>query len=74
MSAKPKVIGPFTQLLSMQGLALKGALPDSALHIHQNAALLVAEGRILTLDSFETLARQAQAQGWEVEEIGWGKP
>lgn len=73
MSAKPKVIGPFTQLLSMQGLALKGALHDDALRIHQNAAILVAEGRIIALDSFENLARQAQAQGWEIEEINLGK-
>lgn len=52
---KPLLIGPFTQLLPMTGLPLKGALKDEQLPIIENGAILVHEGKILKVGTFEDL-------------------
>lgn len=52
---KPVLIGPFTQLLPMSGLPLKGALTDIQLPIITNGGLLVADGKILKVGVFEAL-------------------
>lgn len=50
-----KLIGPFTQILPLTGLPLKGALKDEQLHIIQQGGVLVEDGLIITVDDFNKL-------------------
>ncbi|QEC78671.1 imidazolonepropionase [Mucilaginibacter ginsenosidivorax] len=50
-----KLIGPFTQILPLTGLPLKGALKDEQLHIIPNGGVLIEDGLILAVDDFEKL-------------------
>ncbi|MEM1259241.1 MAG: imidazolonepropionase [Bacteroidota bacterium] len=52
------LIGPFTQLLPLSGLPLKGALKDEALQIIPNAAILVSAGNILQIGFFDDLKKE----------------
>ncbi|BDW92756.1 imidazolonepropionase [Muricauda ruestringensis] len=52
---KLQLIGPFTQLLPMTGLPLKGALKDEQLPIIENAGMLVSEGKIVKVGIFDEL-------------------
>lgn len=52
---RPLLIGPFTQLLPMTGLPLKGALKDEQLPIIENGGILVSEGKILKVGVFDEL-------------------
>ncbi|MBW8199637.1 imidazolonepropionase [Flagellimonas abyssi] len=52
---RPLLIGPFTQLLPMRNLPLKGALKDEQLTIIQNGGILVSEGKILKIGVFNEL-------------------
>jgi len=56
---KPILIGPFTQLLPMLGLPLKGALADEQLPIIENGGILVSEGKIQKVGIFEDLKSDA---------------
>lgn len=57
--SKPILIGPFTQLLPMSGLPLKGALTDQQLPIIENGGIVVSEGRIEQVGIFEDLKSDA---------------
>jgi imidazolonepropionase len=60
--------GPFTQILPLNGLPLKGALRDDQLQIIPNGGLVVENGLILAVGDFETLRRQnPSAQMNEIE-------
>jgi len=52
-----KLIGPFTQILTLAGLGLKGALSDDDLQIIPQGGILVESGLILAVDDFEVLRR-----------------
>ncbi len=52
-----KLIGPFTQILPLTGLALKGALKDDDLQIIPQGGVLVENGLILSVDDFEGLRK-----------------
>jgi imidazolonepropionase len=62
-----KLIGPFTQILTLTGLPLKGALRDEQLQIMSNGAVLVEGGLILEVGDFDHL-RQANPAA-QIEEI-----
>ncbi|NAY92686.1 imidazolonepropionase [Muricauda sp. JGD-17] len=49
------LIGPFTQLLPMTGLPLKGALKDEQLPVIENGGIVVSKGKILKIGVFEEL-------------------
>ena len=53
--SKPILIGPFTQVLPMAGLPLKGALSDEQLTVIENGGILVSEGKIEKVGLFEDL-------------------
>ncbi len=55
MEQRPVLIGPFTQLLPMSGLPLKGALSDAHLPIISNGGILVQRGKILAVGDYENL-------------------
>lgn len=54
-------IGPFTQLLTMKGLPLKGPLSDDQLEVIKNGGLLVRAGRIEAIGRAEDIFSRAQA-------------
>ena len=53
-----KLIGPFSQILPLSGLPLKGALKDSQLQIILQGGILINEGLIVALGGFEDLRKQ----------------
>ena len=66
-----KLIGPFTQILPLSGLSLKGALNDGQLLIIPQGGVLVEDGLIVEVDDFEKL-RKAHCEA-EIEEITEGQ-
>ncbi len=54
MSSKT-LYGPFKQLLTMNGLPLKGPLKDEQLEIITNAGIVIQDGKILALGSYSDL-------------------
>lgn len=64
-----KLIGPITQLLTMDHLPLKGALKDEQLEILENTGILIEGEKILEIGSFETLKSKAIKLGAELIEL-----
>ncbi|MES2060360.1 MAG: imidazolonepropionase [Bacteroidota bacterium] len=62
-----KLIGPFTQILPLTGLPLKGALKDEQLHIIANGGVLVESGLLVAIGDFEELRKANPAV--QIEEI-----
>jgi len=56
-------IGPFFQILTLSGLPPKGSLKDDKLEIRQNAGIIVKEGRVAELGSFEEIQRKCEKEG-----------
>ncbi|WP_420401976.1 imidazolonepropionase [Flagellimonas sp.] len=55
---KPLLIGPFSQLLPMTNLPVKGSLKDVDLLIIENGGILVSEGKIKEIGVYEDLKSQ----------------
>lgn len=62
-----KLIGPFTQILTLAGPGVKGALKDDDLHIVPNGGVLVENGLIVSVDNFEKLYKENLSV--QIEEI-----
>jgi len=62
-----KLTGPFTQILPLTGLPLKGPLRDEQLQIITNGWVLTNNGRIITIGPLERLRRDHPSA--QVEEI-----
>ncbi|MDB5286676.1 MAG: imidazolonepropionase [Mucilaginibacter sp.] len=63
-----KLIGPFTQIIPLTGMPLKGALKDEQLHIVPQGGVLVEDGLILAVGDFEELRKvHPQVQVEEIE-------
>ena len=52
-----KLIGPFTQILTLAGLGLKGTLKDDDLQIIPQGGVLVENGLIIAVSDFEQLRK-----------------
>ena len=63
-----KLIGPFSQIIPLTNLPPKGVIADDQLQIIQNGGVLLREGKVVSVGSFEELAKKKPA-GTEVEEI-----
>ena len=66
-----KLIGPFTQIIPLTGMPLKGALKDEQLHIIPQGGVLVEDGLILSVGDFEEI-RKANP-GVQIDEIEDGQ-
>ena len=64
-----KIIGPFTQLLTMDHIPLKGSLNDSQLEIIPNGGVVVIEGIIVKTGNFEKLCSDFKDKNTTVEQI-----
>ncbi len=54
------LIGPFRQIMTLQGLAVKGPLRDSDLEVISEAGILIDKGRIMEIGVFSELKSQAK--------------
>ena len=52
------LLGPFTQILTLRHLPLKGALKDDALEIITDGGVVISEEKIVTIGGFEELRKQ----------------
>ena len=52
---KNRLIGPFTQLLTMDNIPLKGSLNDNQLEIIPDGGIVVCEGKIVKIGNFDLL-------------------
>ena len=52
---KNRLIGPFTQLLTMNNIPLKGSLNDNQLEIIPDGGIVVCEGKIVKVGNFDLL-------------------
>ncbi len=52
-----KLIGPFSQVLPLSGLPLKGSLPDHLLTILKDGGILVEDGKIVEISPFDVLRK-----------------
>jgi imidazolonepropionase len=64
-----KLIGPFTQLLTMDKLPDKGSIPDSQLEIISNAGIMVDKGKIIEIGNYSKLKQKAYKQKIHIEYI-----
>ena len=53
-----KIIGPFSQIVTLQGLNLHGAITDDKLEILCNSAVLVIDGKIAELGNLDDLSKK----------------
>jgi imidazolonepropionase len=65
--APPRLIGPFTQALTLRGLPALGALSDDVLEVINNAGVLISNGRIRRVDEWSVLRTELKGSG--VEEV-----
>ena len=50
-----KIIGPFTQIITLQNLSLKGPLQDEQLDIIEDGSVMIIDGKIIAISKFEDL-------------------
>ncbi len=66
---KYKVIGPITQLLSMENLAVKGPLKDEELSVVENAGILIENEKIHTIGQYSDIVKKGTALDAESIEL-----
>lgn len=57
--ANQTLIGPFAQVVTLEGLPLKGALSDDQLAHIASAGILVKSGKVMAVGDFEKLTQEA---------------
>ncbi|NNF19403.1 MAG: imidazolonepropionase [Flavobacteriaceae bacterium] len=62
-----KLIGPFRQIITMANLPLKGALQDEQLNIIEEGGIIVDEGIIQRIASYQSLQQEAEEEGFETQ-------
>ena len=61
----PKIIGPFTQILPMSGLPLKGAIKDEQLTVLESAGILVSGEKIKAVGVFDDMLKRLDGTNFE---------
>jgi imidazolonepropionase len=64
-----KLIGPFVQALPMTGLPARGPIADEQLPVFEHAGLLIHDGRVRELGSYDVLYETARAERAEIETL-----
>ncbi|REG88344.1 imidazolonepropionase [Algoriphagus antarcticus] len=64
-----KLIGPITQLITLDKLPLKGALEEEQMEILENAGILIADEKILEVGEFAVLLEKAKSLNTEIIEL-----
>ncbi|MEL6142646.1 MAG: imidazolonepropionase [Bacteroidota bacterium] len=64
------LIGPFTQIVTLEGLPLRGPLFDSQLVVIEWGGILIDEqGKVVATGSFDELAKQVAGSGASITEL-----
>ncbi|MEP0214355.1 MAG: imidazolonepropionase [Cellulophaga sp.] len=66
---KQKLIGPFTQLLPMTGIAVKGAVTDEELVVIKNGGIIVKNNTIVAVGPYKDLLKQIDIKNTLLEEV-----
>ncbi|APU11988.1 imidazolonepropionase [Cellulophaga lytica] len=66
---KQKLIGPFTQLLPMTGIAVKGAVKDEQLIVIENGGILVKHNTIIAVGKYLDLLKEVDIKNTLLEEV-----
>ncbi len=66
---KYKLIGPLTQLVSMENCAIRGILKDNELSVIKNAGILIENEHIFAIGDFNDLKEKAVALDAEIIEL-----
>ena len=69
MKNKPLLIGPFIQIVTMDGLNEKGHIDNSSLQIEKNAGILIEKGIIQEIDNYNMLKNKARQIGYQIKEL-----
>lgn len=64
-----RLIGPFSQILTMRGIPAAGPVPDDRLEILVNGGIVISDGVIKKIGSFDILLKEAIADKIPVDEI-----
>lgn len=64
-----KLIGPFTELLTLNNLPVKGPIPDDKLEVIKHAGLLIEGDYIAQVGNFDKLSEIAEEKNYKIEEI-----
>ncbi|WP_103068593.1 imidazolonepropionase [Aquimarina sediminis] len=64
-----KLIGPITQLISMDNLSIKGAIKDEDLEIKKDVGILIEDGYIHNIDTFADLKIKTKELNAEIIEL-----
>ena len=67
--AETKIIGPFTQLLTMDNIHLRGSVKDNQLEIIPNGGVVVCEGKIIKIGNFDQLCVESGGQTLVIDRI-----
>ncbi|MEX0291529.1 MAG: imidazolonepropionase [Flavobacteriaceae bacterium] len=59
---KQTLIGPFSQLIPMTGISLKGSIPDEDLVIIEGAGLLIEGDKIINIGTFHNLQSEVETK------------
>ncbi|MEM7382099.1 MAG: imidazolonepropionase, partial [Bacteroidota bacterium] len=63
------LIGPFSQIIPMRGMPLKGPLSDEDLELLTDAGILIEGKQIVRIDKFDSLLPLAKEAGAEIHEL-----
>lgn len=66
---KTRIIGPFTQLLTMDNIPLKGSVNDNQLEIIPNGGVVVRDGKIVKTGNFNQLCFEFSDQHTIIDRI-----
>ncbi|WBU90225.1 imidazolonepropionase [Cellulophaga omnivescoria] len=66
---KQKLIGPFTQLLPMTGIAIKGAVKDEELVVIENGGIIVENNTVVAVGLYKDLLKQIDIKNTLLEEV-----
>lgn len=64
-----KLIGPFSEIITMRNLPLKGTLLDDQLEIMPNAGIIIRDDKIQTIGEYKDLYLEAKAYNYVIEEV-----
>lgn len=65
----PKLVGPFKKLITMNGLAHKGPIKDNQLEIIEDAGILIHEGLIEAVGTFNKLRKETNLKPNDITQI-----
>lgn len=60
-----KLIGPFSQMVTLRGIPMKGAISDDDLEIIRNGGAVIDDGKIVDIGSFDALQQAYPSAGVE---------